>query len=274
MKKIKVFLLAAIVSLILLYVIFSHAFSPFIDVIILFVIYYAGTFWILDYDVDVLGLFTLMLFPAVMLSIVGLSVVTYISKLYTITGSLPLMLQHIFVVIFVFAIIVLSSYAAVISMNIFNVARYKRLPLLQAAQTIVYMYSVIGSYLGFTLIQHFFLPNWYVVLPLYIIFSGFLIFINNWTSKFTLQENMMYTIIGMFIIIQFAAALSFFPLISYAFPITITVILYLYNGIMTHLNKRNLLQRITYEYITLLSIVLILILITSHWGVAGNIVGL
>jgi hypothetical protein len=270
MKKIKVIGLA-VISAIVSFICFERTINPLFLTAGIFVLYYGATFWIMESDVDMEGLFTILLFPALIMSSIALGLFTYIPEFLS---HIHVSFAGILILFALLAVFIFSSYALIISMNIFNVSRYKRLPLLQAAQTIVYVFSFAGGYLALNLIHHFYLASWYILIPIYVILSGYLFYINNWSIKLDAQDNFIFTALGMFVIAQIAIVLAFFPLVFYVYPLAITLCIYIFNGILIHVHKRNPLSRTLLEYIGLGAVMLLIILLTSQWGVAGNIIGL
>ncbi len=270
MKKFKVLALAFIATCITCIVITSSL-SLSLLAISIFLLFYLGTMWVLDFDLSFAGYVTNLLFPSLILTTITVAIAIYVPRYSYLFPAGADFFSYFLLIIFILGF---SSYALIISMNIFNVSRYKRLPLLQAAQTVIYVFSFAGGYLLLNLIHHFYSSTWFILLPLYLLTSGYLFFINNWSIKLGNKENLIYSLLGMFIIFQISVVLLFFPLIYYIYPLAITLCIYIFNGILIHAHKRISLRRAAYEYLTLGIIMVTIIFLTSHWGIAGNIIGL
>lgn len=273
MKKLKVILIAIIASIIYLIGYYNIIHIPLaVYILIIFWTFYLGTMFILDFNIGVLDLFTILLFPSFIMSALLTSLWVYVPKIFIILHLNYNLSTDILADLFSIGLIIFSSYAVIISMNIFSVSRYKKLPLIQAAQTIIYIYSYVTGYILFNLVLTFHFA-WYFILLFYILLGTFLIFLNNWSAKLNFQENVIYMLTGLFLIIELSSVLLFIPISQYVLPLILIVFIYIYNGIVIHLNKRIFLKKAKIEYIVISFIILIIILITSNWGIAGNLIG-
>ena len=272
MKKLKILGLSFLTSLIV-YFDFQFAFLPIWALFVsVFILYYGTTYWILESDIDQSGWFTLLLFPSLFMACIAEALNLYTHPLIH-DFHVSIKGESLVIFLFYFFIFTIIGYLIILTMNIFNVSRYKRLPLLQAAQSILYVCTSIGGYVAYNLAFNSFSNHWSVFLILTIIISSFLIFINNWGLKIVGKESGVLILIGMYIIGQIGFVLLLFPLQSYIIPLTTSIALYIFNGMIIRMKKHKHMKASWVEYLTLTILMLILILYTSHWGIAGNILG-
>ena len=263
-KRLKIVIILFISVLPSVYYIFiDRSLSGLIPAAISSAILYAGMYWILDYPIKKSSYFTFMLFPSIVAFPVLFLINDYSSELAVFKVSALLIAA-------VLCIYMVSIYAISLSVNILNVATISKIPLVQAAHTVIFFYTFVTSYLYFIVITHYAMPT-----GIYIFLDFLVAFILLFQSIRGIVEGVGEAIIlslfGAFCVLQISLVLLSWRVISAIVALIFTVIIYIYQGIILHENKNSFTFGVLFEYVGLFSISLIILAIASKWGIAGGL---
>ncbi|MBU3957387.1 hypothetical protein KKI19_03905 [Patescibacteria group bacterium] len=162
----------------------------------------------------------------------------------------------------------LGLYALLLTENIFSVAAIRNIQLLRSAHAVGFLLTLLTAFFLYDTILSFRLPFWLnfvfvflVSLPLFI--QGL------WSVK--LEEKIsgqiwFYSLALSLIVAEGALALSFWPVTVSAGSLALITIMYVVLGLTQHYLSQRLFKRTINEYLTVGIIVLLVIILTTHWG--------
>lgn len=162
----------------------------------------------------------------------------------------------------------LGLYALLLTENIFSVAAIRNIQLLRAAHAVGFLLTLLTAFFLYDTILSFRLPFWLnfvfvflVSLPLFI--QGL------WSVN--LEEKIsgqiwFYSLALALIVAEGALALSFWPVTVSAGSLALITIMYVVLGLTQHYLSQRLFKRTINEYLTVGIVVLLVIILTTHWG--------
>lgn len=161
----------------------------------------------------------------------------------------------------------ISFYAILLCSNIFNVGVEKNLQLYRAAFSVNFFYQILVSYLLFNnfFSQKFsFLTNSLLggVVGFVLAFQLF------WTVKLNLffeEQNLRFAGLVGVILLQIALIFSFIPVTSSVFALFLSALYYSLTGLIFHYLDQRLFKETIREYLTVLSFVSAITLLTISW---------
>jgi hypothetical protein len=159
-------------------------------------------------------------------------------------------------------------YAILLVENIYNVAAVRTIQLLRAAYSVGFLLTLLTAFLFFATVVSFRLPSYFNFLIIFLI-SFPLILQALWPMKLTSRitfQVWLYSFIISFILAQLALVLSFWPIQTISEALFLTTVFYALVGMsQQHLLER-LFERTVTEFMTVLTIVFLIIFATTHWG--------
>ncbi|HEX7455892.1 MAG TPA: hypothetical protein VF303_00275 [Candidatus Nanoarchaeia archaeon] len=166
-------------------------------------------------------------------------------------------------------IYVAAMYTILLSENIFNVSVDRNIPLVRAARTVGYLATLFVSFAFFTLLFGLGLNNLLFAIVATLVSS--LLFAQGFWQIELKETNpvrlVYFSLVGGLIVGEVAWALSFWPLQPSKVGLTAAAAVYVILGVLQHHIRENLTRRTLFEYIFVgMSLVLLLIISTS-WGV-------
>lgn len=162
----------------------------------------------------------------------------------------------------------IGFYALLLTENIFAVAAIRTIQLLRAAQTVGFLLTLVTAFFLFNTILSFKLP-FYFNFFLVFLASFPLILQSLWSVK--LEERISQTILSFsyllsFLLAEIALALSFWPLTVAAGSLFLTTFLYVFLGISQEYFKERLFAKVLREYFWVAVIVFLITFLITSWG--------
>lgn len=159
-------------------------------------------------------------------------------------------------------------YALLLTENIFSVAAIRTIQLLRSAHAVGFLLTLVTSFFLYDTILSFRLEPWLNFLLVALV-SLPLILQSLWSVN--LEEKLttkiwLYTLILSLVLGEIALAFSFWPVTVVIGSLALTTTLYTLLGLAQHRLSERLFQRTANEYIRVAIIVLMVILLTTHWG--------
>lgn len=160
-----------------------------------------------------------------------------------------------------------SFYLLLLSQNVFNVAAIRTIPLYRAASTAAFLFTLITSFFLFNVIHAF---------NLLFLWNGLLVFI----LSFPLILQILWSIdmdeklklgtlfqsfILSFILGEIALSLSFWPMVTTMWSLTLSSCMYILLGLSTHFLRGRLGSRVVWEYLTIGMIVFSIAFLLTSW---------
>ena len=166
-------------------------------------------------------------------------------------------------------IYVVTMYTILLSENIFNVSIERNIPLVRAARTVGYLATLFVSFAFFTLLFGLGLDN--LVFAFVSTVVAILLFAQGFWQielKDTDPRRLVYySLIGGLVVGEIAWALSFWPLEPPKMGLAAAATVYVILGILQHHVRGDLNKRTLFEYIFVGAAVLLLLAISTSWGV-------
>lgn len=162
----------------------------------------------------------------------------------------------------------LGIYVLLLTENIFSVAAIRTIQLLRSAQAAGFLLTVVTAFFLYDTVLAFRLDPWWNFL-LTTILSGPLLMQGLWSVN--LEERVtktlgLYTVVLSLTLGEVALALSFWPMTVAVESLGLTTCLYLVLGLTQHKLSEKLFKRTVNEYVGLGLVVLIVLILTTHWG--------
>ncbi len=279
MKRPIMFLLSILSSFVLLWVAFVDGFrlDPYL-LIGYSIVLYISMFVVFERDIVYSSLVTSMLFPVVFVDNLIISAVYIISSQH-----ISNILRDAESVIFAIVIFILTN--AVISiMNIFNVGRYRNLPLLEASRSLLFLFSIIGGTITSYNTYHFFeyiyvgqnmntnsllLNNvmysihTYIVPIIFMLISIYYIFIYNWGLVLRLKNSISIILYTLIIYIQYFLILDLFNIKIFFVPVLTSIFILWFNVMKFESENTRIFNRAMYLVTTLFIIITAVFILIS-----------
>lgn len=160
----------------------------------------------------------------------------------------------------------LSFYSLLLSQNVFNVASIRTIPLYRAASTVNFLFTLITAFLLYNVLFSFemlFLFNGLAVFAL----SFLLILQVIWSIQMEKVDNVVLinSLLSALVIGELALALSFWPISTSMFSLTVATALYICLGVVTHSLRGRLTREVAMEYLGVGVVVFLVALLTTSW---------
>ncbi|MDP2720447.1 MAG: hypothetical protein Q8O75_00685 [bacterium] len=233
---------------------FNDTIRPLFIVAIIIASYFLSV-WAIYGAFSPFELVSLFALPVILTASFGL----YISQ-FAVTTGVRLSLVIIYIGL---------MYTILLSQNIFTVSVERNIPLVRAARTVGYLASLFVSFAFFSLIFGLGLPN--------LVFSfvagtvSVLLFAQGlWQIelKGTNPVHLTYfSLLGGLILGEVSWALSFWPLDPPKVGLALAAAFYVVLGILQRHTLDNLNTRVTIEYLFVAIAVVIILIITTSWGI-------
>jgi hypothetical protein len=166
-------------------------------------------------------------------------------------------------------IYVVTMYTILLSENIFNVSIERNIPLVRAARTVGYLATLFVSFAFFTLLFGLGLNNLGFAL-ISMIVSVLLFAQGFWQIELKDTDPrrlVYYSLVGGLIVGEIALALSFWPLEPPKVGLALAATAYVILGILQHHTRQDLTKRTLFEYIFVGFGVVVLLIVSTSWGV-------
>lgn len=164
---------------------------------------------------------------------------------------------------------VVTMYTILLSENIFNVSTERNIPLVRAARTVGYLTSLFVAFAFYTLLFGIGLNNF--LFAIITAFVGTLLFVQGfWQIELKATDTrklVIYSACAGLLLGEFALAFSFWPLTPPKLGIALSAVLYILLGITQNISKNELAKRTVYEYLFVGGGVILLLILTTSWGV-------
>lgn len=220
--------------------------------------------WVLFYKVDLISFFTIVIFP---------SAVLIPFSIFSLTYALSL---NAFITKFIFSLAIslaggTLTYFIILTSNILNGARYKKLPLEQAAKASHFIFSLISVYLA---VIYVYALNINIILKILAVFSisfyfSFAAVFFVTSTKRALKALIKCLAISLSLVLSILV-LSIWPIQTTYMVLSIAIIYYVLLNIA--LETRTVLSKYIYlEFFILLLLVFITIGATAVWGIMGTL---
>lgn len=247
----------------LLTYIFNINFYNYIWIIIIFT--YMFVFSLINFKSSVYEILSLLSFPII-----------YIFSFSFFIFKILFPILHFGILSFIginlsFILFGIILYAIFINISIIHASFIEDVPLAQFTYTINYILSLVVGYIFFSFvvfggIKWFPLDIFYGFLGGAIITSQIM-----WGLEYALQDIILYSVISGFILMFSSFVLLFYPTLIFIKALFLSVVLYIYNGLMIHNIKGSLKKHIFVEYIIMLIIISLFLIFFTSWGIAGGI---
>jgi hypothetical protein len=162
-----------------------------------------------------------------------------------------------------------AMYTILLSENIFDVSTERNIPLVRAARTVGYLATLFVSFSFFTLLFGL-RQNAAVFSTASAIAAVFLFTQGFWQinlKETNLRQVASFSLIGGLIVGEVAVALSFWPLNPPKVGLALTAAVYVILGILQHQIREDLTARSVFEYLFVAAAVVLLLAISTSWGV-------
>lgn len=220
------------------------------------------TTWVLFFKIDFLGILTISIFPSISLFPFLIFSFTYLSSL------------NAFITKFIFSsgVVFLGgilAYFLILTSNILNGTRQKKLPLEQAAKAAHFIFSLISVYLSVIYVY----AASYNIIAKIIIVSLFVMYFSFSACYFVADTKKTYRSLvkGLAITLTLAISiliLSVWPIISTYTVLSVAIIYYVLLNIA--LETRQILSKYIYiEFLILLLLVFVILGTSASWGIIG-----
>lgn len=230
---------------------------------ILAIFLYLGTFWALFFKVRGERLFTIMLFPSIGILVLSVLLQLIIVNFIAGIGQITLLALSFFIV-------ALFTYINLLAVNILNISYLQNIPLAQAAKAVVFILSLIDSFLIFYMVFTNDINIFYRLGIVFIIVI-LLSYISLWSIDIKRGEKFLVSLTGALILTMVAFALSIWPISAPYLALAMTLILYILLNIS--LEMREIISRFIWiEYGIIFCLILLLMLILSEWGINGPLI--
>jgi hypothetical protein len=241
----------------------SKLFADLLKGLILGVFLYIGAFWALFFKVRGERLITIMLFPS--FGIIALSILLQLILTSFIggIGQIPLFIVSLLTIAF-------FTYINLLSVNILNTSYLQNIPLAQAAKAAIFILSLLDGFLIFFLL---FTND---INILYRISGAFLTvlllsYISLWSVDMFRSEKLL-TSIALAVLLSFiAGVISIWPISAPYLALTLTLIFYIFMNISLEM-REIISEYIWVEYAIIFSLILLLLLLLSEWGINGLLI--
>lgn len=162
----------------------------------------------------------------------------------------------------------LGVYALLLTENIFSVAAIRTIQLLRSAQAVGFLLTIITAFFLYDTVLAFRFDPWLnflliVVVSLPLLIQG--LWYTNLEERIT-KRVWLYSLVLSLVLGEIALVLSFWPVTVAVGSLGVSTGLYLVLGLTQHQLSERLFKRTINEYIGVGIVVLIVLILTTHWG--------
>lgn len=161
----------------------------------------------------------------------------------------------------------LSLYAALLTVNIYNVASTRQIGLLRVGRTMGFFLTITVILLLNNTLFSTRPPFWLAGLGAAVI-AALASFADLWALKFgegLNKQTLVYALVIALLTGQFAAAISFWPLAPSISAILVTTVVYELLGLSSHFLGKTLYQKTLQEFALVAVAVFLIVLLTTSW---------
>jgi len=159
-------------------------------------------------------------------------------------------------------------YALLLTENIFSVAAIRTIQLFRAAQAVGFLLTLVTAFFLYDTILSFRLSFWTNALLVFII-SFPLILQALWSVKledYISPKVWLFSFVLSLVLAEVACAISFWPVNIASGSLFLVTMMYIILGLSQQHFARRLFPRTVQEYLGVGIAVLVIILLTAHWG--------
>ena len=166
------------------------------------------------------------------------------------------------------AVLAVSMYSSILSVNIFNVGIEKSLPLYRAAYSVSNFLTLLCFFLIYTVLYSFrlnFLFNYFIGLLL----AWPLFFHNIWASnpKAVLEERIYkFATIDTILLSGVILILNFVPIKTSIYALYTVATAYLLSGLTQEIITDTVFKERVREYLIVFSVLTVLVILSANWG--------
>lgn len=235
----------------------------FLNPLLLALLAYFGTAWVIYFKVKGERLFTVLSFPAISIFAFSTFVELLLPSVASSLGQFSLVLSSA-LVIWVFI------YMVLLTVNILNAAYLQDIPLGQAARAALFVLSLIISYVV-TFLTFSTEMYWAIKVAIYFVTALSLTYIGLWSIKINLYQKLISSLAIGFVYALGGLVLTLWPISAPYGSLVVTLVLYTCLGIA--LEVRDIISDwIWIEYTSLFILILLLLGLVAEWGINGTLI--
>ena len=162
----------------------------------------------------------------------------------------------------------ISVYLLMLTANIYNVAAIRTIALLRAANAVGLLFSLFSTFFLTNVLFSLHLPFyfifvgvWFITMPLYLVGLW-----SNELEDFISKKVFLFAWVFTLLNAQMAVVLSFWPIVPINMALVMATIMYVLLALSQFYFTGRLKPRTIYEYMSVASIVFLVIIIVTRWG--------
>lgn len=161
----------------------------------------------------------------------------------------------------------LFFYSLLLSQNVFNVAAIRTIPLYRAASTVAFLFTLISAFLLFNVISAFnLLFVWNGLLVFLISFPLILQILWSVEMKDRMEPSILVQSFVLSLCIgEFGLILSFWPIATTMWSLTLASSMYVLVGLSTHFLRNRMERRVVWEYLIIGALIFMSAFFTTSW---------
>lgn len=161
----------------------------------------------------------------------------------------------------------LMFYLVLLAQNVFSVAAIRTIPLYRAASTTAFLFTLLSSFFIFNVIYSFNTWFWWNGLLVFLV-SFPLVLQVLWSLE--MEERISSTVVVQSFILslilgELALSLSFWPMATTIWPLTLSSAMYVLLGLTTHILRGRADRRVVQEYLLIGVMVMLIAFTTTSW---------
>lgn len=234
-----------------------------IKLLIVSVVTYMGTYWVLNFRVRGERFFTVLLFPSLSIFILTFYIELIIASVFSELG-------RAFSQILASIIVTIIAYILILTANILNLGYLQKIPLTQAGRAAHYVLTLISTYLFFSIIFSNSIPAVFKLAGVFMI-SYLFTSIALWTIEINYRQRLLSSLGIALMLVLFTFVILLWPISSEYLALILSLIYYMALGIALEI-REVLSGRIWAEYLLLYSAIIFILFIVSNWGINGRLI--
>lgn len=187
----------------------------------------------------------------------------YLGSYLLLANSLDLVASGIFAAGLALGV---SFYILLLTQNIYNIAAFRSIGLVRAANVSGTLFAVVAAFLAYSVVW---LQNWpsWILTPAIFAISFILFLLAIWLTHLEeiSKKDLGLAAILSLMLTEVALALSFWPILPLIAALVLAIGFYVVLGLTQFELQGRLTNRVVYEYLTIAGVVLVLILVTTRW---------
>ncbi len=229
-----------------------------IEGLILIIVSYIISLVIVNFKFKLREIFSLLIFTSIIVFL-----------FFTLNYKYPFIFYNAYASFFIFILYLILIYSSFLHISIINVLKVELVPLVRFSYTINYIISIILLYLSFLLA---FSQSNILFKLFYIVFLSFIIISQNLVSLgYDIDDVQFYGIFGAITFLVLGVLFLIYPVIIYISALSLSLVAYIYIGILLHSRISNLELLNYVEYLFIGIIIFIVLLILPIWGISGGL---